>query len=325
MSDHSDQPAPSPTTEPTPPELPDATEVAPASPNAAPAAPKAARKRRSKKGKHGRTTSSEEAAALQARYLSRRHHGRVLAMQMLFEQDVAQHDLDEILERMRTDPDEPVPNVTGEYAIKLTTGIRAMKAEIDARIAAAAPAFPVQQLASIDRNVMRIAIWEMATDEVPVRVAINEAVEIAKHYGGPSSGKFVNGVLGTIARELAQEKASAASAAGRKAAPSAGTPGHEPVEEEVALPGIDEIPSVDVTPDALPEGAILVSESDAGSPAAEPLEDAVSDEDDRTPGDTPGDDAEPSAADEAEDSPDAPESPAPELGPDAEAPPSRDA
>lgn len=180
------------------------------SPEATPTpAAKAKASRKRPAGKKRRKVSGDEAAYRREKYLAKRHHGRVLAMQMLFEQDVAQHDLDEILERMQTDPDEPVQEITGEYAIAITTGVREHRETIDERIAAAAPAFPLGQLASIDRNVLRIAIWEMLHSEVPVRVAINEAVEIAKHYGGPSSGKFVNGVLGTIARAMPQPSGTA--------------------------------------------------------------------------------------------------------------------
>ena len=290
MSDHTDrsQSQPSlPHDQAAAPEPDTAPEGAPAPAgdvSASQAAPKATRKRRPKKGKGG--SGAEDAAARQARYRSRRHHGRVLAMQMLFEQDVAQHDLDDILDRMRTDPDEPVPSITGEYAITLTTGIRESRAEIDARIAAAAPAFPVEQLASIDRNVMRIAIWEMATDEVPVRVAINEAVEIAKHYGGPSSGKFVNGVLGTIAKQIAQEKAAASAATATATSTSEdadsgpptladGREGLTPASDDSPasdpLPVADEPEAIAITPDDLPEGAVLISEGPApATPAPEP-------------------------------------------------------
>ncbi|MGN6485795.1 MAG: transcription antitermination factor NusB [Thermomicrobiales bacterium] len=301
MSDHTDRPQPEPQPSPTHPGEPGDTPASPLAANETPAAAKASRKRRPKKGSGKRAANQEEAAARQARYLSRRHHGRVLAMQMLFEQDVAQHDLDDILERMRTDPDEPVPNVTGEYAIKLTTGIRAMQDEIDARIGAAAPTFPVEQLASIDRNVMRIAIWEMATDEVPVRVSINEAVEIAKHYGGPSSGKFVNGVLGTIARQLSQEKAAALEATGNDPALAA-----EPADAAAILPEIevDEREALDIAPDALPEGAILVSEGeDTIEAVPAPVDDTLADANEPAAA-TDAEEAEaPSGITEPEDSP----------------------
>lgn len=132
-----------------------------------------------------------------------RHQSRVLAMQYLFECDVASHTLDEILERMVTDEDEPVLPQVAVHTKRLTTGVVAHLAEIDTAIGKAAPAFPVDQLASIDRNVLRIAIYELLYEHnVPQKAAINEAIEIAKHYGGPSSGKFINGVLGTIMRGL---------------------------------------------------------------------------------------------------------------------------
>ncbi|HEU0165973.1 MAG TPA: transcription antitermination factor NusB, partial [Thermomicrobiales bacterium] len=140
-----------------------------------------------------------------------RHQSRILAMQSLFESDLTQHDLDEILGRMATDEDEDVPPPIAEQAVRLARGVLGNLEDIDPRIAVAAPAFPVDQLPSIDRNVLRIAIYEIFHDpSVPHRVAINEAVEIAKHYGGPSSGKFVNGVLGTIVRGIRDPKPSAA-------------------------------------------------------------------------------------------------------------------
>ncbi|MGB3327665.1 MAG: transcription antitermination factor NusB [Thermomicrobiales bacterium] len=311
MSDHSD-PHDQPTPTDGPSDVPDSA-VAPAEASpAGPAATPPAKKRRSRnKGKAQRRINAEQEAARKARYLTRRHHGRVLAMQMLFEQDVAQHDLDEILDRMRTDPDEPVPTITGDYAIKVTTGIRESRETIDARIARAAPAFPIGQLSSIDRNVMRIAIWEMETNEVPVRVAINEAIEIAKHYGGPSSGKFVNGVLGTIARELSQERAAQ--------------------DASEAQPATDDVPNTEdtltlileedgpvLTPDDIPAGAIRIDDSAPDDPAEH---------------DTPRDEAEPTAPiplpdDVAPDehfSPAGADEPAPGDGPDDEEAPDRDA
>lgn len=124
-------------------------------------------------------------------------------MQYLFECDIAAHDLGDILVRMVMDEDEPVLPAVAGHTKRLTTGVLSHATEIDDHIATAAPAFPVDQLASIDRNVLRIAIYELLYEpSVPYKAVINEAVEIAKHYGGPSSGKFVNGVLGTIVRKL---------------------------------------------------------------------------------------------------------------------------
>jgi transcription antitermination factor NusB len=97
----------------------------------------------------------------------------------------------------------------------LARGVTANLATIDPVIEQAAPAFPVPQLASIDRSVLRVAIYELVHEpEVPFRVAINEAVEIAKQYGGPNSGRFVNGVLRTIAERLPPERTTGAGTGG---------------------------------------------------------------------------------------------------------------
>jgi N utilization substance protein B len=86
---------------------------------------------------------------------------------------------------------------------RLARGVVAHQAEIDPHITEAAPAFPIPQLANVDRAVLRIAIFELLHEkDVPFKVAINEAVEIAKHFGGPNSGKFVNGVLRTISERI---------------------------------------------------------------------------------------------------------------------------
>ena len=131
-----------------------------------------------------------------------RHRARTLALQVLYESDVAGHTLDDVLRRYSEDRSEPQP--VRRYVERLVTGIETHRDQIDARIADAAPAFPVDQLPAVDRNVLRIAIYELTSeDDVPLKAAINEAVEIAKQYGGENSGKFVNGVLGTIANGLA--------------------------------------------------------------------------------------------------------------------------
>jgi transcription antitermination factor NusB len=86
---------------------------------------------------------------------------------------------------------------------RLARGVATHQAEIDPHITEAAPAFPIPQLANVDRAVLRIAIFELLHEkDVPFKVAINEAVEIAKHFGGPNSGKFVNGVLRTISERI---------------------------------------------------------------------------------------------------------------------------
>ena len=81
--------------------------------------------------------------------------------------------------------------------------------EIDNIIKKAAPEWPIEQVSIIDRNALRIGLYELLyanSEEVPPKVAINEAIEIAKNYGGPNSGKFINGVLGTVYKEMEKSK-----------------------------------------------------------------------------------------------------------------------
>lgn len=152
------------------------------------------------------------------------HQGRILAMQTLFEFDTTDHQLDEILGRVHGDkailPDsavetadadeslfDEVPREVAVHAEMLVRGTIANLTEIDPILEKAAPAFPIAQIAAVDRNVLRLAIFELNHQlNVPVPVAINEAVEIAKRFGGDNSSRFVNGVLGTISRQLPPER-----------------------------------------------------------------------------------------------------------------------
>ena len=130
-----------------------------------------------------------------------RHEARMLALQVLYEIDVTDHSIDEVLARTASDQDLPSPIV--KHVGRLVRGVLEHRATIDPYIAAAAPAFPVPQLAAIDRNVLRQAIFELLHEpNVPVKAAINEAVELAKHFGGESSSRFVNGVLGTVSERI---------------------------------------------------------------------------------------------------------------------------
>jgi transcription antitermination protein NusB len=131
-----------------------------------------------------------------------RHQARALALQVLYESDIAGHETSEVLQRYVEDRSWHQP--VRRYVERLVTGVTSHQESIDAQIADAAPAFPVDQLPAVDRNVLRIAIYELTQEsDVPLKAAINEAVEIAKQYGGENSGRFVNGVLGTIASNLA--------------------------------------------------------------------------------------------------------------------------
>lgn len=94
-----------------------------------------------------------------------------------------------------------------EFVWNLVKNIISHKKEIDNIISKAAPEWPIEQISVVDRNVLRIGIYELLfadRKEVPPKVAINEAIEVAKNYGGPNSGKFINGVLGTIYREIGE-------------------------------------------------------------------------------------------------------------------------
>ena len=132
---------------------------------------------------------------------------RSIVLQSLYEWDFYKQkaDLTAILERNLQEfgpgIDEP------EFAWKLVKGIIEHKKEIDNIIEKAAPDWPLDQIATIDRNALRVGLYELLfadRNEVPPKVAINEAIEIAKNYGGPNSGKFINGVLGTIYREIGE-------------------------------------------------------------------------------------------------------------------------
>jgi N utilization substance protein B len=136
-----------------------------------------------------------------------RHQARTLALQVLFEVDIAGHVAADVLARYMGDLALPQP--VRRYVERLVTGVMEHLDEIDRQIGAAAPAFPVSQLAAVDRNILRIAIYELQHEpDVPVKAAINEAVEIAKRFGGENSSRFVNGVLGTITAGLPQERLS---------------------------------------------------------------------------------------------------------------------
>jgi transcription antitermination protein NusB len=132
-----------------------------------------------------------------------RRQARVMALQALFEVDIAGHDPEETL-RLRLDEHPQAAPETIEYARRLVEGVLAHAGELDQRIGQAAPAWPIGQMPKIDKNILRIAFFEVlvdnmaAPDRVPVKVAINEAVELAKIYGGDSSSRFVNGVLGAV-------------------------------------------------------------------------------------------------------------------------------
>lgn len=132
-----------------------------------------------------------------------RHRARIAALEALFEIDCAGHNPTLVIERRIEEADLPESGAT--FAQELVLGVHAHREQIDALIGRYAPEWPVDQIAIIDRNVLRISIYELLMrQDTPTKVAINEAVELAKQFGSDSSGRFVNGVLGSlVAKEAA--------------------------------------------------------------------------------------------------------------------------
>ena len=140
--------------------------------------------------------------------MATRQLGRSIVLQSLYEWDFSnkKEDLSAIVERNLKEfaPgfDEP------DFIWRLLTGVIEHIKELDDIIVKAAPEWPLEQIAVIDRNALRIGLYELIyadPEEVPPKVAINEAIEIAKNYGGPNSGKFINGVLGTVYKQLEEQ------------------------------------------------------------------------------------------------------------------------
>jgi N utilization substance protein B len=128
---------------------------------------------------------------------TRRRQARIFALQTLYEADMTGHEPVEILERLlqETDATEEVR----AFARELVSGAVAERQRLDDVIARVAPAWPIEQMATIDRNILRLAILEiLLNNRTPVKAAINEAVELAKSFGSDNSAKFVNGVLGSV-------------------------------------------------------------------------------------------------------------------------------
>jgi len=126
-----------------------------------------------------------------------RHKARMLALQALYEVDSVARRPETVIERLLAEADLSLE--ISEFSRSLVSGTLKNKDEIDRHIQKYAPAYPVEQLAIIDRNILRLAIFEILFDnKVPVKVAVNEAVELAKAFGSGSSAKFINGVLGSV-------------------------------------------------------------------------------------------------------------------------------
>ena len=144
-----------------------------------------------------------------------RTRARSIALQVLYEIDMANHPPGEVLQ-LRLE-DDPLSDELADFARQIIFGVLPLAHELDLIIAKYAPEWPLDQIAAIDRNILRVSCWEFAVRrETPVKVAINEAVELAKMYGSDSAPRFINGVLGSLAEhqyDIVQQLKKAATAA----------------------------------------------------------------------------------------------------------------
>ncbi len=126
-----------------------------------------------------------------------RRKARTIALQVLYEVDSVKREADVVVARLLAEAEFSEEH--SAFVRELVAGVVQNKDEIDGSIRRFAPAWPIEQIAVIDRNILRLAIFEILFDNrVPVKVAINEAVELAKAFGSNNSSKFVNGVLGSV-------------------------------------------------------------------------------------------------------------------------------
>jgi N utilization substance protein B len=142
--------------------------------------------------------------------MSSRHLARSIVLQSLYEWDFNKDKktgLKKILEKSIKEFGSGIGEK--DFINKLADGVLGHQPQIDKIIEKSAPEWPIDQITIVDRNVLRMGIFELLfgnKEEVPPKVAINEAIELAKNYGGESSGRFINGVLGTIYREMEKSK-----------------------------------------------------------------------------------------------------------------------
>lgn len=140
--------------------------------------------------------------------MANRHLGRSIALQTLFEWDFRQLSKDDLDALLKRNVEEFAPGASDNSFIEnLVKHVVEKQVDLDAIVTKAAPEWPIDKISNIDRNVLRIGLYELLFaphDEVPPKVAINEAIEIAKSFGGETSSKFVNGVLGAVYKEMGE-------------------------------------------------------------------------------------------------------------------------
>lgn len=139
--------------------------------------------------------------------MANRHRARIIALQSFYEWDFNHKPVSELKKIAARNVRELAPNLEEDsFVYHLIDGVIKHKKEIDEKIVKTAPEWPLDQIMVVDRNVMRLGIFELNfDDQIPPKVAINEAIELAKSFGGEASGRFVNGVLGTLYRSMGGE------------------------------------------------------------------------------------------------------------------------
>ena len=134
-----------------------------------------------------------------------RRKARALALQALYEIDLVRHGVEAVVTHLPVNSEE-LSEEDIAFVRELIGGVVQNKEEIDHHIRNFASAWPVEQISVVDRNILRLAIFEILVDnKTPVKVAINEAVELAKKYGSDNSSRFVNGVLGSVSDLVSRE------------------------------------------------------------------------------------------------------------------------
>jgi transcription antitermination protein NusB len=139
---------------------------------------------------------------------SLRHRVRIAALQALFEVDATDHPIDVVFERRLEE--EGLLGDGQRFLNQIVFGVWEHRSYLDRIIEEAAPNWPVTQMPGIDKAILRIALFELLIDDIeqtPVKAVINEAVELAKHFGSDNSSRFVNGVLGTVVSRYRQDSA----------------------------------------------------------------------------------------------------------------------
>ena len=140
--------------------------------------------------------------------MANRHLSRSIVLQTLFEWDLNEVDKKEVIDILDRNIEEFAPNKTDKpFMEKLLNGILSKQTELDLVITKAAPEWPIDRIAPVDRNILRLGLYELLfseRSEVPAKVAINEAIELSKQFGSENSSRFVNGVLGAVYKEMGE-------------------------------------------------------------------------------------------------------------------------